>query len=82
MFRKNKNSEQTGARARNTPFGAYCYALTNKEHSRTRSVRIYVLFRGDIRGFAALGYFPPKFTNHRRFQMEIFHRYSAPAQQW
>ena len=44
MFRKNKNSEKTGARARNTPFGAYCYALTNKEHSRTRSVRIYVLY--------------------------------------
>nr|VFK19307.1 MAG: hypothetical protein BECKLPF1236A_GA0070988_102203 [Candidatus Kentron sp. LPFa]VFK31136.1 MAG: hypothetical protein BECKLPF1236C_GA0070990_101294 [Candidatus Kentron sp. LPFa] len=24
--RKNKNSEQIGARARNTPFGYYCYA--------------------------------------------------------
>nr|VFK09356.1 MAG: hypothetical protein BECKLPF1236B_GA0070989_10086 [Candidatus Kentron sp. LPFa] len=24
--RKNKNSEQIGARARNTPFGSYCYA--------------------------------------------------------
>ena len=43
MYRKNKDSEKPGARARNTPFGAYCYALTNKEHSRTRSVRIYVL---------------------------------------
>nr|VFK36844.1 MAG: hypothetical protein BECKSD772F_GA0070984_100631 [Candidatus Kentron sp. SD]VFK40658.1 MAG: hypothetical protein BECKSD772E_GA0070983_100822 [Candidatus Kentron sp. SD] len=43
MFRKNKGSEKTGARARNTPFGAYCYALTNKEHRRMRSVRIYVL---------------------------------------
>nr|VFK80658.1 MAG: hypothetical protein BECKSD772D_GA0070982_11382 [Candidatus Kentron sp. SD] len=44
VFRKNKNSEKTGARVRNTPFGTYCYALTDKEHSRTRSVRIYVLF--------------------------------------
>nr|VFK20856.1 MAG: hypothetical protein BECKLPF1236A_GA0070988_102786 [Candidatus Kentron sp. LPFa] len=41
-YRKNKNSEKIGARATNIPFGAYCYALTNKEHSRTRSVRIYV----------------------------------------
>ena len=31
MYRKNKDSEKTGARARNTPFGAYCYALTNKK---------------------------------------------------
>nr|VFK38207.1 MAG: hypothetical protein BECKSD772F_GA0070984_102228 [Candidatus Kentron sp. SD]VFK43041.1 MAG: hypothetical protein BECKSD772E_GA0070983_102128 [Candidatus Kentron sp. SD]VFK78613.1 MAG: hypothetical protein BECKSD772D_GA0070982_101926 [Candidatus Kentron sp. SD] len=30
MFRKNKNPEKIGARARNTPLGAYCYALTNK----------------------------------------------------
>nr|VFK36856.1 MAG: hypothetical protein BECKSD772F_GA0070984_100641 [Candidatus Kentron sp. SD]VFK40671.1 MAG: hypothetical protein BECKSD772E_GA0070983_100832 [Candidatus Kentron sp. SD]VFK79620.1 MAG: hypothetical protein BECKSD772D_GA0070982_105713 [Candidatus Kentron sp. SD] len=30
MFRKNKNSEKTGARARNTPFGAYGYALASK----------------------------------------------------
>ena len=28
MFRKNKNSEKTGARARNTPFGARREALT------------------------------------------------------
>nr|VFK78139.1 MAG: hypothetical protein BECKSD772D_GA0070982_10086 [Candidatus Kentron sp. SD] len=42
MSRKNKDSGKTGVRARNTPFGDYCYALTNKEHSRTRSVRIYV----------------------------------------
>nr|VFK23719.1 MAG: hypothetical protein BECKLPF1236C_GA0070990_1000722 [Candidatus Kentron sp. LPFa] len=42
VFRENKNSEKIGARARNTPFGAYCHALTNKEHSRTRSVLICV----------------------------------------
>nr|VFK39089.1 MAG: hypothetical protein BECKSD772F_GA0070984_103310 [Candidatus Kentron sp. SD]VFK44622.1 MAG: hypothetical protein BECKSD772E_GA0070983_10417 [Candidatus Kentron sp. SD]VFK80547.1 MAG: hypothetical protein BECKSD772D_GA0070982_11267 [Candidatus Kentron sp. SD] len=30
MFWKNKNPEKTGARVRNTPLGAYCYALTNK----------------------------------------------------
>nr|VFK38035.1 MAG: hypothetical protein BECKSD772F_GA0070984_102028 [Candidatus Kentron sp. SD]VFK42759.1 MAG: hypothetical protein BECKSD772E_GA0070983_101928 [Candidatus Kentron sp. SD] len=42
MYRKDKDSEKNGARARNTPFGAYCYALTNKEHSRMPSVRIYV----------------------------------------
>ena len=42
MFRKNKNSEKTGARARNTPIGTRREALTNEEHSRTRSVRIYV----------------------------------------
>nr|VFK36626.1 MAG: hypothetical protein BECKSD772F_GA0070984_100357 [Candidatus Kentron sp. SD]VFK39565.1 MAG: hypothetical protein BECKSD772E_GA0070983_100317 [Candidatus Kentron sp. SD]VFK79331.1 MAG: hypothetical protein BECKSD772D_GA0070982_104514 [Candidatus Kentron sp. SD] len=30
MYRKNKDSEKTGARARNAPLGAYCYALTNK----------------------------------------------------
>nr|VFK37231.1 MAG: hypothetical protein BECKSD772F_GA0070984_101240 [Candidatus Kentron sp. SD]VFK41532.1 MAG: hypothetical protein BECKSD772E_GA0070983_101239 [Candidatus Kentron sp. SD]VFK78513.1 MAG: hypothetical protein BECKSD772D_GA0070982_101636 [Candidatus Kentron sp. SD] len=34
MFRKNKNPEKTDTRARNTPFGSYCYALTDKEHSR------------------------------------------------
>nr|VFK79729.1 MAG: hypothetical protein BECKSD772D_GA0070982_106210 [Candidatus Kentron sp. SD] len=43
-YRKNKDSEKTGARARNTPFGTYCYALANQEHSRTRSVRMYILF--------------------------------------
>ena len=43
MFRKNKNPEKIGARARNTPIGTRREALTNEEHSRTRSVRIYVL---------------------------------------
>nr|VFK14477.1 MAG: hypothetical protein BECKLPF1236B_GA0070989_106211 [Candidatus Kentron sp. LPFa] len=27
-YRKNKNPQKIGACARNTPFGAYCYALT------------------------------------------------------
>nr|VFK78880.1 MAG: hypothetical protein BECKSD772D_GA0070982_102819 [Candidatus Kentron sp. SD] len=56
MFRKNKNSEKTGARARNTQIGTYCYALINKEHSRTRSVRIYVLlFQGRDNDRASTG---------------------------
>jgi len=38
-----------------TPFEFYCYALTNKRHSRTRSVRIYVPLKNIERYAEAIG---------------------------
>nr|VFK79594.1 MAG: hypothetical protein BECKSD772D_GA0070982_10565 [Candidatus Kentron sp. SD] len=44
MFWKNKNSEKTGAHAGNTPFGAYCYALTNKKGIAEREAFGFIMY--------------------------------------
>nr|VFK37177.1 MAG: hypothetical protein BECKSD772F_GA0070984_101137 [Candidatus Kentron sp. SD]VFK39689.1 MAG: hypothetical protein BECKSD772E_GA0070983_10043 [Candidatus Kentron sp. SD] len=51
MYLKNKGSEKTGARARNTPFGAYCHALTNDHvgKSTPRIMKERLLFHSNKR---------------------------------
>jgi len=68
-FRKNKNSEQTGARARNAPFGSWRKALTCSTKQAlnvmgTVGVLLLACKQGHIMGYQVYGYIDTLIREH------------------